>query len=310
MQLKHTFVPVLFVWMYISVFYAPFSDDTAMEAPKDELQLDSIPICERKYCPSHVGRTALFAIKSPAQATAIAHRNLIRSTFVAQIGQFPQANHTFYLSRPDAESFPRIQEEITHFRDITILNHVREAKQEAIKAKTQAFFRHATRSGAQRYSWICHVDDDSYVQVYRLMHRYLLHPHYLPFRTLIGRRRDEPDWRGEAFAYPGGQMFCLTWDLATAYGQWFDAVMPEYNGTDYEAWPADDLLAGLFLYRSGLAYRFVSLDNRLAFDIGDSTDPDAYAHAPNPRDGINAHKMKAEGRYAEVAAAFEQTYIQ
>lgn len=97
-------------------------------------------------------------------------------------------------------------------------------------------------------------------------------------------------------------MYCLSWDLASAFAQW----SPNYTLADLSQWPADDLLLGLFL--STTTFRFVELSNVLAYDIGRSTDVTAYAHRPNPEQGINPHKMKTDAQYAAVAAAHELTY--
>ena len=78
------------------------------------------------------------------------------------------------------------------------------------------------------------------------MEQYLLNPAVAPVMTMIGRRltayRD-----GLSFQYPGGQMYCLSWDVATAFASRAHAVLPELPPGDANAnaWPDDDLLVGV-----------------------------------------------------------------
>ena len=69
---------------------------------------------------------------------------------------------------------------------------------------------------------------------------------------------------------------------------------------------------GLFLARAGLAdaTRLVALPNPVAYDV-DPAEPDleAWRHAPNPRRGVNPHKMKTDRQYRDVVAAYEATYL-
>jgi len=251
-----------------------------------------IPLCERKYCKPQTAASVLFAIKSTAASET--RRMLIRKTFVRQILEFvPQAAYTFYIAN-DTSAVTVVQD------DMTLLADLPENKKVATTIKTHAFFQTLT----VRHDWVCHVDDDSYVQIYRLMHNYLTNAYYYPFRTLIARKRDEPDYLGKAFSYPGGQMYCLSWDLVTAF-----AHSPlNYTLSGLDEWPADDLLLGLFLSTLIMPFRFVELSNVLAYDVGRSADVYAYAHTPNPEQGINPHKMKTDAQYAAVAAAHELTF--
>ena len=64
--------------------------------------------------------------------------------------------------------------------------------------------------------------------------------------------------------------------------------------------------------RAGLggAARLVALPNAVAYDV-DPAEPDlaAWRHVPNPRRGVNPHKMKTDRQYRGVAAAYEATYL-
>ena len=302
-------VPVFVVCLYIC------SDRIAGVRNVNEMlmmSLGSIPICERRYCQHDLSRKVLFAIKSTAIQGSINRRNLIRGTFVKQIRDYPQAGYTFYLSRPDAKDAQAMYNELESNGDMTFLNNIPETRQTGIKLKTLEFFKNVTNPIQElKYDWICHIDDDSYVQVYRLMQNYLLNPKFPPNRTIIARMRKEPFYDGDSFTYPGGQMYCISWDIASSYGQNFQTILSEYRLDDYWNWPADDLLLGLFLHREGPVghNRFVDLPNSLAYDIGSSWNFDAYDHAANPVLGINPHKMKSDAHFSEVAATYELTYV-
>ena len=273
------------------------------------MAVDSIPICERQYCEHSTNTNVLFAIKSPAFNSSVTRRNIIRNTFVRQIVEYPQTEYTFYLSRPDDENTIAIYTESHAHRDITIMTEIPETMpgttRTGITLKLFEFLKHIS----QPYNWICHVDDDSYVQVYRLMERYLLNAEFHPFRTVIARVRTEPDYLNEKnFKYPGGQMFCMSWDITRAVAAQFHNVVPEL-GTDPNAWPSDDLVLGLFIHRAFKNVRWVDLPNPIAYDIGNSWNVNEYSHMPNPKMGINPHKMKDNSQYEAVALIHEQTYI-
>ena len=78
------------------------------------------------------------------------------------------------------------------------------------------------------------------------MEQYLLNPAVAPVMTMIGRRLTA-DRDGLAFQYPGGQMYCLSWDVATAYATRVHSVLPELPPGDANAWawPDEDLLVGV-----------------------------------------------------------------
>ena len=124
-----------------------------------------IPVCERKYCPHDIKRKILFGIKSPATNGSLARRDLIRQSFVRQIKQYPQANYTFVLSRPDPGEAEAIQQEADAHGDLTVLGHLSESHQVGCTMKTLEFFKLVVLRPSAVYDWICHVDDDSYVQV-------------------------------------------------------------------------------------------------------------------------------------------------
>ena len=124
-----------------------------------------IPVCERKYCPHEIKHRILFCIKSPATNKSSARRDLIRESFVRQIKQYPQANYTFVLSRPDPGEAEAIQQEADAHGDLTILGHLSESHKVGTTMKTLEFFKLAVLRPSVVYDWICHVDDDSYVQV-------------------------------------------------------------------------------------------------------------------------------------------------
>ena len=124
-----------------------------------------IPVCERKYCPHDIERRILFGIKSPATNGSLARRDLIRQSFVRQIKQYPQANYTFVLSRPDPGEAEAIQQEADAHGDLTVLGHLSESHQVGCTMKTLEFFKLVVLRPSAVYDWICHVDDDSYVQV-------------------------------------------------------------------------------------------------------------------------------------------------
>ena len=286
------------------------------------MPVDHIPICERKYCPRSTPqhRTVLFGIKSPATRAASKRRNIIRDTFVKQILEYgpEQASYTFYLSQPPtADDALAIQNEIAeHGGDIITLPSLPETPETATTIKTLEFLRNITL--AQRritpkyheYDWICHVDDDSYVQVYRLMENYLFNRQYPPFKTIIARMRVEEkglDGSGP-FMYPGGQMYCLSWDIAKLYARYFYDILPQYDRDHPETWPADDLLVGLFLHKTNGRFRFVELPNALAYDLASDWNLNAYGHVANPKQGINPHKLKTDAQYLDVATAYESVF--
>ena len=277
------------------------------------LPVDSIPICERMFCPPLTGgRRVLFGIKSPATPEGAKRRQIIRDTFVRQILEYSPAiaNYTFYTADMASENGEE--------KDLTVLKELHgETRDIATHIKTLAFFRALLRQSQEDgqnnklYEWVCHIDDDSYLQIYRLMRNYLLAPEYHPFRTVIGRMRVEPATNGDAsFLYPGGQMYCVSWDIMRNFARYFEQVMPECrNHSEMGGWPADDLLVGLFLHRTGGGYRFVDWPNALAYDLGPDWNLHAYAHAANPKLGINPHKMKSNKQYQQVADAYENIFL-
>jgi hypothetical protein len=268
-----------------------------------------IPTCERRYCAHATDTRVLFAVKSPALRTGASRRNLIRNTFARQIREYPQADYTFYLSSPDAENAPFIAKERRTHGDLTVITTIPETSPNTtryhITMKTFEFFKQLKR----QYSWVCHVDDDSYVQIYRLMERYLLSPRFHPFRTVIARVRTEPLFLDETdFPYPGGQMYCISGDIARTIATQFHAAIPEL-GADPNAWPSDDLVMGLFIRRALGTARWVDLPNPIAYDIGASWDINDYMHVPNPRQGINPHRLKENELFMTVARAHEKLFI-
>jgi hypothetical protein len=270
---------------------------------------DAIPICERKYCEHNTKTNVLFAIKSPAFKTAASRRDTIRNTYARQIKEYPQADYTFYLSTPDEINAPFIAKELDTHGDLTILSTIPETSPNttryAITMKTFEFFKQLSRP----YNWVCHIDDDSYVQIYRLMERYLLNPRYHPFRTIVARVRTEPSFLGETkFPYPGGQMYCISGDIARTVATQFHTAIPEL-GTDPNTWPSDDLIMGLYIRRAFGKAQWVDLPNPIAYDIGDSWDINEYAHIPNPNQGINPHRLKDDELFKAVALAHEQLFI-
>ena len=272
------------------------------------MPVDSIPICERKYCEHSTKTNVLFAIKSPAFETSTSRRNIIRNTFVRQIKEYPQADYTFYLSSPDEENAPFIANELNTHRDLTILTTIPETSPNTtrygITIKTFEFFKQIQRP----YNWVCHIDDDSYVQIYRLMERYLLNPQYYPFRTIVARVRTEPSFMGETnLPYPGGQMYCISWDIARTIATQFHTAIPEL-GTDPNSWPCDDIIMGLFIRRTLNKAQYVDLPNPISYDIGNSWDIHDYAHILNPNQGINPHRLKENEQFKAAALVHEQLF--
>ena len=255
--------------------------------------------------------SVLFAIKSPATQEAMARRNLIRRTFVRQVMRdYPRShmNYTFYLSSPYTHAnILHVWHEMAQYEDITLLRGLNETHETATTRKTLEFLKLLVVEGERRkhYDWICHVDDDSYVQVYRLMNNYLWNPKILPFRTIIGRKREQT--RGGGFVYPGGQMYCMSWDLVRLFATRFDEVMLP---SIIAQWPAvDDVWVGLFFHTIGWKLRFIELPNEIAYDLGNSVDMQEYSHVANPTQGVNPHKLKTEKQYLATVKAYEQTYF-
>ena len=127
-------------------------------------RLSKVPKCERTYCPHDIGRTILFGIKSTASNHSIERRDTIRRSFVRQIKEYPQATYTFVLSRPSNENAEPIQREADSNRDITFLE-LNENHHIGVTTKTLWWFKRVTQESDNQYDWVCHVDDDSYVQV-------------------------------------------------------------------------------------------------------------------------------------------------
>lgn len=106
----------------------------------------------------------MFGIKSTAKNKSIERRDDIRRSFVRQIQEYPQATYTFVLSRPDKEDADPIQREVDSNRDITFLE-LNENHWIGITTKTLWWLKRVTLEPESQYDWVCHVDDDSYVQV-------------------------------------------------------------------------------------------------------------------------------------------------
>ena len=300
----------------ISIALQKSKEDSSENTGKDpEIKVgDSfadIPVCERKACRYHIQRKILFGIKSPAKRGSSEWRDMIRQSYVRQIKEYPQANYTFYVSRASSDFAEGLRNETEAYRDILVLGHLPESRRIGCTMKTVEFFKAATRPGAPRYDWICHVDDDSYLQVYRMMERLLLNSKVAPNRTVIARKLVGTDTDNSTFDYPGGQLYCLSWDLAAAYAARIHDVMPHLRVENASNWPDEDLLAGLFLFRAGLAKSttFITLPNPVAYDVGRNKNLNAWYHVPNPRHGIVPHKLKTPQRFRDIVELYEATHL-
>ncbi|KAJ3040935.1 hypothetical protein HDV00_010146 [Rhizophlyctis rosea] len=249
----------------------------------------------------------LFAIKSPVHG--FSRRDIIRRTWVADTQQYHAIDHLFYVSHPELEYADALTKENDQFGDIIVLDHLKENKEIGTSVKTTEMWRHLANEYAagngKSYQWMCHVDDDSYVNIAAIMYKYLsrdsaqfwgIHPIK---RTVISRIMSSE------YPYPGGQMYCLTWDLFLMTAEYLPRVVVGY-ATDGSFWWHDDAMAGEAFFRTGVSEQitWVPLPNREAFDISESNDLDAWAHWVS-KESLNPHKMKTDEEYAAVAAMFD-----
>lgn len=270
-----------------------------------------------KYTPvvrteSRSDATPFWFIGTISPAPKMQRRMIIRQTWQSLYRNDSLYTMKFIISKPTDLWRPLIEAENATHGDIIELPHLEENSKVANTVKTMHYLKHLV-SQNRKYMFVTKIDDDSFLNVPAFVYNYL-HP-LMNFnanppqlrqdRTVIGR-----PLTGDAFEYPGGQFYTMTWDVVARLTK----LYAQNSHTDV----AEDMLVGKLHHDAGEGFELVKLPNRVAFDYydnrarGDGTawgaednddQLDDSKHAIGPGT-INPHKMWDDVSYLRVAACF------
>ena len=251
----------------------------------------------------------LWLIATMSPYTSIARRQLIRATWQSLYNTSTNPNLTtrFVLAQPSPDYADRIAAENATYGDLWLIPDLAETPLIANTVKSMHMLAmlasgaftvppnasSSPPSSSHGWRYVSKVDDDSYIDPVR-MWQLFIEPRLHHPRTLISRsmRRFEPRWD-----YPSGQFYTLSWDLLlTIVGLWqANHIVDEH----------EDRLIGRLLHEAAVAFTFVRMTHRQAFDYRAGVwDASAWAHIVG-EGALNPHSMKSDEVYRAVAQRFD-----
>jgi hypothetical protein len=295
------------------------------------------------YLPSssggkHVNGPKTWFIGTITPAHASARRQLIRESWQKMYRSRNIFTTKFVLSNPGEALTPAIQRENATYGDLIVLGHLEETAEVANSVKSIEFLKYLVNMG-EKYEFVSKVDDDSFLDAWQFYKEYLrpilneeegaTHKDKKAGksmngvsgtqslfevddgpRSIIGKRTKETIYN---FAYPGGQFYTLSWDMAQLLAKAHDKN--PFSRERYE-----DVLIGRLLFSTKEEWYFTEVDNVAAFDFTfsdesrkqqqnvwaqEDDDFEEYEHAIGPG-SINPHRLKDEHLFLKVAACWDE----